>query len=104
MQIMICRLFFLLMCSGIVASAEQGFKVEVEHVNAKLRDTSDPDVAPYEVAFHLRISNSGKQDVTYGPSTVFVSAIQARQGDGSWKTVINTSWYDYGNVKYSSCA
>jgi hypothetical protein len=71
----------------------------------------DPDVAAFKLKFGVRLANKSKKVMYLPASTVGEGATielallgaQAKQSDGSWKYLLQASWYGTRDTKYQNC-
>lgn len=91
--------------------AEQPIQAEVERAMATPYHADDADVAGFKLRFDIRLTNRSRGPLTLpksgtddgGTTRVAVLGFEAKQPDGSWAHVIQSSWYDTGTIKYESC-
>jgi hypothetical protein len=107
------RVLILPALAGVVLgwSSDQPVQAEVQRVSATAYDTGDADLAGFKLNFGVQLTNrsgrylslpkSGTADD--GITRVWVQSVQAKQPDGGWSSVVQSSWYDSGSVKYESC-
>jgi len=120
-----------LLQGGVVLSSAQSsgepLRAEIRHAKATPYDIGDPDVAAFHLEFDIRLTNKSKRPIEIPkaapyPSTrepaptatpikidddentqVVVIGVQAKQHDGTWADVVQSSWYGSGTEKYEPC-
>ena len=98
---------------GLVSalSSDPPIRAEVQHPLATPDRANDPDVAAFKLKFDVRLTNrsekvmdlpafSADEDDT---TRMAVLGVQAKQRDGTWAFISQSSWYDDGKIKYQSC-
>jgi hypothetical protein len=92
-------------------SFAQPIRAEILHAQAIPYPTDDPDVAAFNLKFDVRLGNGSGGQVNIpraetgdgGTTRVAVLGVQAKQRDGSWAQVVQSSWSDTGTIKYEPC-
>lgn len=75
-------------------------------LNLKLEKVDpDPDVISVRLVFDLDLRNGRGEPIEVGVSPYFTVGVQFRRaGQGTWKQLTTSSWYDDGSIKYSACS
>jgi len=90
---------------ALVSSAkEPPFQVTAENAAVKLLDTDDNGLSMFRVQFDLRLRNATDADVLLASRPVVSVGVDRRIGSGEWKTILLSSWYDTGQMKYEQCS
>jgi hypothetical protein len=97
---------------GAGSNSAQPFRAEILRVQATPYRADDPDVAAFNLKFDVRLANGSGGPVGIpkaetggggGTTRVAVLGVQAKQRNGIWAQVIQSSWYDAGFIKYEPC-
>jgi hypothetical protein len=93
-----------------LTASDDNIRAEIQPVFVASTDLGDPDVVAFIVRFDLRLTNGSAEPIELpkpgsdrNVTREFVLAIQSQAPDGSWKNVIQSSFYDTGTLKYDSC-
>ena len=87
-------------------------RVEVQHVGASPYAMKDSGVAAFSLKFDIMLTNQSEKTI-YIPNPVTVQAdatriavlgVQGKDPHGTWKYILQSSWYGYGVMKYEACA
>lgn len=108
-QSMIALAVWCSMLNGV--SPEKEVRIEVLRAKATIYAVGDPDVLGIKLEFAIRVTNVSTKaiELPKGRSRdrhrdqVSILGVEARRPDGSWAYVFRGSWYDAGNLDYSSC-
>ncbi len=98
---------------SIAIAADPPPESQVQHAVAAISKSDDPDVVTiYQLSFDLRLTNRSETTInvpvsTAGPAelvTYEVHGVQSQQADGSWKYLIQSSFYGTETTKYADCS
>jgi hypothetical protein len=96
---------------GAGLNSAQPIRAEILQAQATPYRADDPDVAAFNLKFDVRLANGSGGSVNIpkaatgdgGTTRVAVLGVQAKQRDGIWAQVVQSSWYDTGSIKYEPC-
>jgi hypothetical protein len=96
---------------GAGLNSAQPIRAEILQAQATPYRADDPDVAAFNLKFDVRLANGSGESVNIpraetgdgGTTRVAVLGVQAKQRDGTWAKVVQSSWYDTGSIKYEPC-
>lgn len=91
--------------------SDQLMQAEVERGAATIYHMDDPDLTGIKIKFGIRVTNRSGVPINLpkpgtgddGTDLFTVVEFDVKQPDGKWAHLIQSSWYDTGNIKYQSC-
>lgn len=91
--------------------SDQKVRAEVQHARATSYRDDDPEVAAFTLKFDVRLTNRSAKSVRVPNSgtgnsnanRMTVLAMEAKQPDGTWAYLFQSTFYDTGAAKYDSC-
>lgn len=93
-----------------LAAAGGRIEAVVKPTSVDAANSGDPDVVIFTVKFDLIVKNGSTTPTDLpkpGPDTdvtrITLLAVQSLRADGGWANVVQSSFYDTGNLKYDSC-
>lgn len=107
------RIFTLVIsCRALGWSADPPILAEIPRALVSPYRTDDQDLSGFKLNLDIRVTNRTERPVDLPKSRreggrttrVVVMGVQAKQPDGSWSYIVQSSWYGSATDKFESCA
>jgi hypothetical protein len=85
------------------ADSSKAVTATVEHLKIVPIEVNDPEVSAYKLTFALRVRNGSSLPIALSTRDIFITGVQVRTLERTWRSLNQSSWYDDGTTDYAAC-